>query len=427
MLSAIAVCGCAPPNEYQPPKPPVVEVATPLVETVTSFLEETGTTEAVGMVKIRARVRGFIEEIRFKTDEDVKAGNVLYVIEKPTYEAARDKAKADVATALAEYENADAQYRAEVPLLEKGLVPREQVEQRKAERSVAQAAVYAAQATLKEKEIDLGYCEITTPIDGRVGKTLVKKGNLVDGSEGTHLTTVINYDDIYANFYISERVLQQIKQNSPRRQGEEINKEEVKMYLAREIDGDEFPYEGHLDYWDLAVEESTGTYAIRGIFENPNRDLIPGMTVKIRVPMRPIENALLVPERSIGVDQTGRYVLVVNNENIVKRKSVTVGDRFGDLQVITEGLTKEDRVVVDGLQRARLDAQVDPKPHPKLELKTDGLRVLDDASGERENLPAPQPEVLDESAAAVFDGDADPSPATDPDGEPATDAEGTPN
>ena len=374
---ALVGIGCAPPNEYQAPQAPKVEVSTPLVETVTSFLEETGTTEAVGMVKIRARVRGFIEEIRFQTDEEVSTDDILYVIENPTYEAAVEKAKADLAVAQADYVNADAQYKADAPLVGKGVVTREQLDQRIAERSIAQANIYAAQATLKEKQIDLNYCEIRSPIDGRVGKTLVKKGNLVDGTEGTHLTTVINYDNIYGNFYISERVLQEIMQNSPVREGgEEVDKQKVKMYLAREIDGDEFPFEGHLDYWDLAVEESTGTYAIRGIFKNGDGKLIPGMTVRIRVPMRPIENALLVPEGCIGVDQTGRYVLVVNEDNVVKRHSVKVGPRFGDLQVISEGLTKDDRVVMSGLQRARLDAKVDPQPYEQLKLKTDGLRKI---------------------------------------------------
>ena len=378
LLFPLAASGCTAPNEYQPPAPPEVTVANPLVQTVTSYLEETGTTQPVGLVEIRARVDGLIEEIEFKTEDDVTAGDTLYLIERETYEAAVLKAKADVAVAQSEYLNADARYKAAVPLVEKGVVSREELDQRKAERSVAQATVYATQADLKKAEIDLKYCTVTTPISGRVGKTLVEKGNLVSGIEGTHLTTVINYDKIYATFYISERVFQQVTEEARHRDADgEVDKTSVKMYLSRFIDGDKFPFEGHLDYWDLAVEEATGTYALRGIFDNPDRRLAPGMTVTIRVPGQPLEDALLVPQSSIGTDQTGRYVLVVDAENKVKRKAVTPGERFGGMQVIAEGLAADDRVVINGLQRARLDAKVTPVVKDLLPLKSDGVQWID--------------------------------------------------
>jgi len=400
----VVTLGCAPPNEYQPPAPPEVTVATPLVQTVTDYLEETGSTEAKELVKIRARVRGFIEQIKFNTEDRVSEGDLLYVVEKKVYQAEVDKAKAALAVAQAEFLNADARYKTAVPLAEKGVVTREELDQRKAERSVAQASIYAAQANLKAAQIDLDYCEIKTPISGRVGKTLVKIGNLVDGNEATHLTSVVNYDEIYANFNVSERTLQQIRKDADYR-GEDgqLDKESVKMYLSRFIDGDKYPFEGHLDYWGTEVEESTGTYPIRGLFKNPDEQLIPGMTVKIRVPMTRIDNALLVPEGSIGTDQRGRYVLVINAENKVERRGVTPGAKFGGMQVVLDGLTKDDRVVIKGLQRARLDAEVNPVEETLPPLKTDGVRTFRSEGDDGEPVEPPPAESVDEAAAAVFE------------------------
>ena len=401
----LLVCGCAPPNEYKAPPPPVVFVSPPLEQNVTIYLEETGTTEAVGMVKIRARVTGFIESIDFETDEEVTEDQTLYTIEKQTYEAAVEKAKADLAVAQAQYVNADARYRGAAPLVEKGIVTREEMDQRKADRSVAQANIYAAQAELEARKIDLNYCTITTPISGRVGKTLIKKGNLVDGTSGTHLTTVINYDEIYANFYISERALLDITQNyPPERENGEIDKKSVKILLSRHIDGDKYPFEGHLDYWDLGVDESTGTYAIRAVFNNKDNELIPGLQVNVRVVLKEDVPALLVPEAAIGTDQTGRYVLIVDDKNTVKRRAVVPGDRYGDMRVVREGVTTDDRIVVEGIQRARLDAVVDPKPNKLEPPDVDGVSSIqrsEDEDGEPLDQPAGEP--LDDSASAIFE------------------------
>lgn len=202
--------------------------------------------------------------------------------------------------------------------------------------------------------------EVRTPIAGRVGKTLIKAGNLVDGNEATHLTTVIQYDPIYANFNISERSLLRLMEQSPRRGTKEIKKGDVKILLRRAGDTG-FPFEGHLDYADLAVDQSTGTYMIRGIFPNPDLAIVPGLFVRVRIPIGVQEAALLIPERAIGSDQAGKYVFVVNSENRVERRDIVVGVKYTNMVVVEEGLDGEDWVITDGVQRSRPGAEVAPR------------------------------------------------------------------
>ena len=221
---------------------------------------------------------------------------------------------------------------------------------------------------------------------------------------------MINYDDVYANFNISERMLLDIKQNYPHLRDENgrIIKEKVRMSISRFIDGDKYPFQGHLDYWDLGVEEGTGTYAVRGIFKNPDGELIPGLQVKIRVIPKDGIDALLVPDIAIGTDQTGRYVLVLNEKDEVKRRAVTPGARYGEMQVVLDGLAENDRVIVEGMQRARLDAVVTPTVATLKPVKMDVVEKLSSETADGGPLPPPQPAPLDDSTKALFpEGDTD--------------------
>jgi len=407
MLATLCASGCQKPNVYQPPPPPKVTVAKPVQQTVDVFLEENGQTEAVGRSEVRARVQGFLEEIKFEPGKDVKAGDVLYVIEKDEYVAVRDGAKAELAASNAALQSATASIQvkkadltaAEVKveaseseflrqdqLYKEKVVSKSVWEEAKAirdgalaSRLQAQAAIDAAvanketaaanvtkaKASLQKAELNLSYTDVKALISGRITNTQVKLGNLVES--GTHLTTIIQRNPIWANFNIDERHLLLLvneknetgKKNGTEGKNDEDDYKNRKAFLQRAGD-DGFPFEGHLDYIDQeGVDQGTGTLKLRAVFNNSANKLFPGLFVRVRVPIGKLENALLVPEKAIGRDQSGAYLLLLDDEEKVARKNVTLGTKYGELIVIEQGLEADDRVVIDGIQRARPGSKVD--------------------------------------------------------------------
>ncbi len=376
-LMATGLLGCAPPNAYQPPPPPKVTVALPVRQTVTNFLEETGTTEPVGMVSIRARVVGFLEQIKFEAGAEVQAGDTLYVIQDREFRAKVNAAKADVEAQEAALNLAEIEYARQQKMVSEQATPQSRVDQARAARDAAVASLDAAKAALDRAELDLDYTQVKTPISGRVGKTLVKLGNLVGEGDATHLTTVVNYDPIYVNFSISERSLLQIARRDDRDPEARRVLTEIKAFMRRVVDSG-FPFVGHLDYADLGVDQNTGTFMIRAVFPNPDKEILPGLFVRVRVPLGEVENAIFVPERSVAADQTGRYVMVVGKDNVVERRDVELGSEFDHMVVITQGLNGDERVVIDGIQRSRPGAVVTPS-ETTLPPVEDVLQVIEEA------------------------------------------------
>jgi RND family efflux transporter MFP subunit len=361
-LSLGALAGCQRANEYVPPPPATVTVAQPIRQDVVTYIEETGTTEAVETVNLRARVEGFLEEIKFQDGDDVKAGDILFVIDKKPFLAECKIAEAALKVAEAEAKDAEAKYRRAIPLAQTGAVSQEELVEKAATYEVSRSAIEAARANLAKAELDLSYTDVESPIDGRVSDRLVDRGNFVGRTMTTHLATVISYDPIYANFNISEPELLRILKRGPRREGtQELDKTKIKFYMSLQ-DETGFPHEGHYDYADLAVESGTGTFRIRGVFPNPEpRVITPGMFVQIRVPTGTLKDALLVPEAALASDQAGRHLMVVNSENKVERRNVEMGIKLQDMQVVTEGLRADDWVIIEGLQRARPGSIVTPE------------------------------------------------------------------
>lgn len=373
------VSGCAEQNVYEKPPPPQVKVARPLQQTVTSYLEETATTEAVGRVDVRARVEGFLQTVNFEPGTMVKEGDPLYQIEPEIYEARVAAAEATLLAAQAQRKQAqiekDRQER--VQSRDAGATSESAVVAAQATYESADAAVKAAEARLKQARIDRSYTKVTSPLTGRVGKTLVKEGNLVGEGVATVLTTVIQYAPIYANFNISERSLLQLREQNraaddmdlgsdgegdPAKSSSVQKMPHIPMFLKRMNDKD-FRFQGTVEYADLAVDQSTGTFMMRGLFSNEDLEILPGLFVQIRIPIGKIEDALLVPERSTAADQAGRYVLVVNKEsNQVERRNIVQGTKVGDMIVVEEGITADDLVIIEGLQRSRPGVEVKPEP-----------------------------------------------------------------
>lgn len=410
--------GCAPKNVYVEPPPPTVTVSQPIQQDVTTSIEEIGVTEAFETVEIRARVEGYLEEIHFQDGQTVAAGDPLFVIDRRPYEAERNKAAAAVTVAEAEKGDAEAKYRRAIPLAKSGAVSNEELTEKAAAYEVAKASIEAKKAALQQAELELSYCDIESPIAGRVGERLIDRGNFVGRSLTAHLTTVISYDPIYARFNISEReLLRLMKSGTGRANGDDADMKQIKFYLSLE-DEEDFPHEGRFDYADLGVESATGTFSLRGVFPNPPpRRITPGMTVKIRVPTGVLSQALLVPEAAFGADQRGRYVLVVNAQDKVERRDVTAGLKVGDLLVVSKGLEPDEWVITEGVQFVRPGSLVkkEPKqptpPPPQIQLPSTAPAAAEpetaaEADTQANAEPAPPPAPADANSAAGASPDA---------------------
>ena len=348
--------GCRPANDYVEPPPPQVTIAQPLQQTVTDYLVVTGTTEAADFVEIRARVKGYLDKVYFEPGQDVTAyqeppegaepvdleqdpnrSSLLYQIEPELYRAQLNQAHAAKAIAEAEVTNAQGQYNRTKTLSEKGAASKEELDERLAALETAKAQVDAAAAAIEEAQLNLKYTRIYSPMAGRVGKTLVYAGNLVGDNEATHLTTVMSYDPIYANFSIDEPTLLKIldwkaeRDREAAEEGREIESERLTLHLRRDID-DGFPFPGHVNYGDLALDRETGTYKVRGEFANSENRILPGGFVRIRIPGRTHENALLVPERVVNLAQKSLFV-VNRDDNRVERRDVVVGSKHENMVI----------------------------------------------------------------------------------------------
>ena len=367
-LIGMSISACQPSNDYVPPPPPAVTVSQPIQREVTDYLEFTGNTQAVEHVEIRARVQGFLESVHFESATEVKKGDLLYVIDPRPFQAQVDKASADLSRKQAEYALAKENYQRIETLYKQNAAPRADFVQARAARDTALADIAAAKAVLEEAKLNLSYTEVRAPISGQVGRNLVSVGNLVGAGENTHLTTIVQYDPIWAYFSLNEHELLQLmrkdRENRAETQENQAEQDVIHLGLANE---DGYPHEGRVDFYDQGVDPGTGTFLLRGTFANPQpHTILPGMFVRIRTPINQQQEALLIPERALGADQRGRYVLVVNAENVVEYRAVEVGASIGQMQVIKKGLTPDDWVVVKGLLRARPGATVDPQRQEKV-------------------------------------------------------------
>lgn len=358
----LSTLGCGARNEFQPPPPPAVTVDQPVEREVTDWVEFTGTTRATESVELRSRVKGYLQRLNggdhFKDGAQVKAGDLLFVIEKAPFEAALEAAKANLAKAQAATQLAQANLARTTELVDKNASSRQQLDVDTAELATARANERAAHASVTQAELDLSYTEIRAPISGRIGRHLVDPGNLVLPDQ-TLLAVIESIDPIHAYFYVSERDL--LRYMDMVRKDELPNPELVppKLYLAlaNEVD---FPHEGKLDFRGFGVDPETGTAERRGTFENDDLTLVPGMFVRIRASLGKARR-ILVEERALGADQRGDFVLVVGKDNIVEYRPVKLGVQVEGLRVIEAGLAAGETIVVVGLQRARPDAPVSPQ------------------------------------------------------------------
>ena len=363
-LGLLAGCGRG-GNAYQPPPPPPVEVATPLQQAVTTYLEYTGRTAGVETVEVRARVKGFLAAMHFTPGEVVERDQLLFTIDLRTFQVAVEQAEADLKGKQAAADITNVQYRKAQELLQRNAATQLEVDEWKAKVDQANAAVAFARATLEAAQLDLDFTQVKSPIDGIVSENRVDLGTLVGAGDPTLLTTVIRQDQVYAYFSASERDVLEIESERAARGGERRKPGEIpiEMSLANETN---FPHRGVVDFADNTIDPATGTLRVRAVFDNPQRALLPGLFVRVRVP-RATREMLLVPDAAVMQDQGGRYVLTVSGEGPVKdvrRRTVEVGRAVGGLRPITAGLSAEDLVIVNGVLRARDGGKVTAKATP---------------------------------------------------------------
>jgi membrane fusion protein, multidrug efflux system len=344
-LSITASCGIA--AAQSAPPPPAVSVAPVVSREVTETGDYIGRITAIDKVDIVARVPGFIEERTFTEGQQVKKGDVLFRIEQATYKAAVEQARATLAKAKATQVNAKLQLERGKELVRNQNIPQSTLDQRAADEAAAQASVMEAQAALDQAEINLGYTEIRSPIDGRIGLATFTEGNLVQPSAGK-LATIVSQDPIYVIFQVSQRNVLDYR----RRVAESDANRRVTIHIKLP-NGSIYPQPGLSNFLDVQVDPTTDTVAVRAKVSNPDGVLIPGGVVGVTLERGGPRSALTIPQSAVLLDQAGRYVLVVDAAKKVEQRRVTTGVEQGRSVVVTGGLKEGELVIVEGIQKVR--------------------------------------------------------------------------
>ncbi|MFG1423082.1 efflux RND transporter periplasmic adaptor subunit [Xanthobacter sp. VTT E-85238] len=353
---AVALAGCEEKNTYVAPPPPSVTVAEATSQPVVRYLELTGNTASINTVDLNARVQGFLTDIKYKDGALVKKGTVLFVIEQDQYKADVAQAQATLSANQALQVQAEAEFNRQNQLAKQDFASQATLDQARAKRDQAVANVQNAQAALDIAKINLGYTEVTAPFDGVVTAHLQDVGALVGYSGPTKLATIVEVNPIYVWFSLSETQVLNIKEGLAK-QGrtlqsvaQDLANIPVEIGLQTEQG---YPHAGKLDYVSPQVDPNTGTLTVRGIFDNKELALIPGLFARVRLPLGPASDMVVVNDAAIGTNQSGSYVLTVDASGKVSEQVIHLGQlQDNGLRALASGLTAGTQVVVNGLQRA---------------------------------------------------------------------------
>ncbi len=359
LVLLLAACG-----QSTPPTPPApqVTVAAPVAQKLIDRDEYVGRFIAVDAVEIRARVSGYLEKIHFTDGQLVKAGDLLFTVDQRPFQAALEQARADLARAKSQAVLTAADLSRAETLLQQKTIAEALYDQRVQAKRAADAALQSAEAAVKNAELNLEFTELRAPVSGRIGDRRVSPGNLVTGGttgNTTLLATVVSMDPIRFEFSFDEAAYLRYQRIATKagRADERGTKLPVELRL---LDEKGFEHKGTLDFVDNAIDPSSGTIRGRAQFSNATALFTPGMFARILIPGSPEYEALLVPDIAIGTEQIRKFVYVADAENTVRQKYIELGTLQGKLRVVKSGIEANDRVIVNGLMRARAGVKVTP-------------------------------------------------------------------
>ena len=358
-IVAMTSCGKSDKDKAAPEM--TVTIAQVKSETVPLYLDYVGTLQSIESVDINARVEGFLVERAFKDGADVKQGDLLFVIDPRPFEAALIAAEAQLAEDLAALSYAREQVSRYKPLVEKDYITRDAYDEYRTQATEAQAVVEADRANVIQAELNLSYCTMYAPFDGRIGRRLVDVGNLVGaGSEATLLATIVQLDPIYVYFNVAERDIPEI-----------LKQQNIKPLTLSIVLSDEskHPEDGTVDFVDNQVDVTTGTITLRGVVSNASKTLLPGQYVKVQLLLEQQPNTLVVPSQAVGEQQGDTYVYVVGNDNKAEFRNVTAGSSYGGMRIIEKGVSAGEKVIVNGLQKVKPGITVKTETQAEAEAK----------------------------------------------------------
>jgi multidrug efflux system membrane fusion protein len=349
---ALLLTACGDRNTYQPPPPAEVTVAKPEQRKVTLYMEVTGSTAAYNRVDLVARVQGFLEKVGYKDGADVKKGDLLFQIDKKDFEIQLQIAEATQAQQEALLLQADADLKRKQDLVKTAAVSIAQVDESRAKRDSTLGALEQAKGQVAQARRNLDYTTIVAPFDGTVSARYVDPGAMVGAGEPTKLATIVQQKPIYVKFNIDEQQVLTVREQMRIAGVKLADLGPIPVGIGLQTEQG-YPHTGTLDYVAPEIDSSTGTLAGRAIFDNKDNVLTPGLFVRVRIPKQQNVVSLLVPDVALGTSQEGRYVLVVNDKNVVEQRQVQIGELVdGGLRIINSGLEPKERVVVGGVMRA---------------------------------------------------------------------------
>lgn len=374
IAAAIAACSSqAAPGEAAAPPAPEVSVATVLSKPVRQWDDFTGRVSAVETVDLRPRVSGYVERVAYREGQEVKKGDLLFVIDQRRYRAELDRAQANLERARSEARLAQTQDVRAQTLLEAKAISREEFDSRKAATAQGNAGVNAAQAAVASAQLDLQFTQVRSPINGRAGRAMVTVGNLAQ-ADATLLTTVVSLDPVHVYFESDEQTY--LRYGQLGRDGERATTNNpVRIGLANEQG---YPHEGTLDFTDNQVDSNTGTIRARAVVPNPDRVFTPGLFARVQIEGSAQFKAMLIDDKAVLTDQDRKYVYVLGPQNKAVRKDVVLGRMVDGLRVVNSGLAANDKVIVHGVQKVffpgmpvapKLIAMGAPAPEQKVAMK----------------------------------------------------------
>jgi membrane fusion protein, multidrug efflux system len=361
-VALLLLAGCGKKEEAAAPPPPPVTVANPTKKVTTDWDEFTGRFDAIEQVQIRARVTGFVTKVAFTDGAVVKAGDLLYEIDPRQYQAAAEQAQGQLDDAKAKVVLAEKELERATTLIKTQAISENIVDQRSQAIAAAQAATLQAEGALKQAQLNVEYTKVVAPIAGRVSRHLVTVGNLVQGSESgaTLLTSIVSLSPIYVYFDTDEATY--VRNSKLWFEGKRPSSRDTPNPVQITLVGETKPsHDGKMDFLDNRLDVGTGTLRGRAIVDNKDLSILPGQFARVRVIASGEYEALLIPDAAVANDQSRKIVMVVKADDTVEARPVTLGPLDGGLRVIREGLKPDDRVIVDGIQRARVGAKVAPK------------------------------------------------------------------